>query len=92
MLSRTPLDGYLGTCAAIRDADLEAVARAISSPTVCLVGSEDGATPPALVQDLATAITGAHYQEIAGVGHLPMIEQPDQVSMILNRQVLGAKG
>lgn len=92
MLTRTPLEGYLGTCAALRDATLETVARALSCPTLCLVGSEDGATPPAVVQDLAAAITGARYQEIAGAGHLPMIERPDQVAVILNQQVLGTNG
>src|SRR3546814_14889579 len=50
MLTRTPQKGYLGTCAAIRDADFTEEARRIAVPTPCLVGAEDGATPPALVR------------------------------------------
>src|SRR3954447_22760552 len=53
MLTRTPVEGYLGCCAAIRDADLTAAARAVSVPTLCLVGEHDGSTPPDLVAQLA---------------------------------------
>ena len=53
MLTRTPLEGYLGCCAAIRDADLTAAARALAVPTLCMVGDLDGSTPPALVAELA---------------------------------------
>ena len=38
MLTRTPVEGYLGCCAAIRDADLTATARALAVPTLCMVG------------------------------------------------------
>jgi 3-oxoadipate enol-lactonase len=77
MLTRTPVEGYLGTCAAIRDGDLSAAARAISVPCLCVVGSEDGATPPDLVRSLASLIPGARFELVQGVGHLPCIEVPD---------------
>jgi 3-oxoadipate enol-lactonase len=80
MLTRTPVEGYLGTCAAIRDGDLGAAARAISVPCLCVVGSEDGATPPALVRSLADLIPGARFEVVQGVGHLPCIEVPDQLA------------
>lgn len=79
MLTRTPVEGYLGTCAAIRDADLTEQAKAIAVPTLCLCGAEDGATPPALVRSLAELIAGARFTEIEGAGHLPCVEAPERV-------------
>jgi 3-oxoadipate enol-lactonase len=76
MLVRTPRAGYTGTCAALRDADLTAAASKIKVPTICIVGEEDGSTPPDLVGQMARAIPGALYQPIPNAGHLPCIEQP----------------
>ena len=42
---RTPVDGYIGTGMAIRDADFRDKASNISVPTICVVGDQDGATP-----------------------------------------------
>ncbi len=76
MLVRTPFEGYLGTCMAIRDADLTAQAASIAVPTLCLCGAEDGATPPDLVRATAELIPGASFRIIDGAGHLPCIEYP----------------
>jgi len=76
MFERQDLAGYIGTCAAIRDADLTAQAKNIKVPTLCLVGDQDAATPPALVQELADLIPNAHYQVIENAGHIPCVEQP----------------
>ena len=80
MLVRTDPKGYAATCAAIRNADLTDSARGIKVPTVCIAGSEDLATPPGLVAELARMIPGARLLEIAGVGHLPCIEAPGIVA------------
>lgn len=77
MLTRTPVAGYLGTCAAIRDTDFTDRAGDIKVPVLVICGEEDGATPPALVKATAEAIPGARYREIKAAGHLPGIEQPD---------------
>ena len=84
MLTRTPVDGYLGCCAAIRDADLTEAARAIGVPTLCLVGDQDGSTPPDLVAELAALIPGSRCVTIAGAGHLPGVEQPAAVAAIMH--------
>ncbi|MDH3475047.1 MAG: alpha/beta fold hydrolase, partial [Rhodospirillales bacterium] len=80
MLTRTPVEGYLGTCAAIRDADLTEAAQAIRVPTLCLVGGEDGATPPDLVRSTAELIPGARFEVIEGVGHLPCVEAAETMT------------
>ncbi|HEY9539524.1 MAG TPA: 3-oxoadipate enol-lactonase [Kiloniellaceae bacterium] len=83
MLTRTPQAGYLGTSAAIRDADFTEEAKRIAVPTLCMVGAEDGATPPALVRELADLIPGARYEVIEGAGHLPCIERPVAVARLI---------
>ena len=83
MLCRTPVAGYVGTVTAIRDTDYRAHSPAIAVPTLCVVGEEDGSTPPDLVADLAKRIPGARYQPIANAGHLPCVEQPEMLSEAL---------
>lgn len=80
MLTRTPIDGYIGTCEAIRDADLSGIARTIQTPALILCGSEDVATPPQLVRTLLDQLSHASYREIPGAAHLPCIEQPDALA------------
>ena len=79
MLCRVPLDGYLGCCAAIRDADLTATTAALTVPTLCMVGDCDGSTPPALVAELAALVPGARLVTISGAGHLPCVERSEAV-------------
>jgi len=79
MLTRTDVDGYAGTCAALRDADLTESTRALKVPTLLIVGDQDGATPPELVRSTADLIRGSEFRIIEGAGHLPCIEQPDAV-------------
>lgn len=83
MLTRTPVDGYIGTCAALRDADLTASSKTITQPTLCVGGSEDLATPPELVRSLADLIPRATFEEIEGVSHLPCIEAPDRLADLI---------
>ena len=84
MVVRTTGAGYAGCCAAIRDTDLTETARTIAKPTICVVGTADGSTPPALVKELAGLIPGAGYHEIEGVGHIPCVEAPDRLAAILS--------
>lgn len=80
LLLRTPVDGYLGACAALRDADLRDRTADVASPALVLCGADDEATPPALVRGLADALPDARYAEIAGAGHLPCLDRPDHVA------------
>ena len=77
MLVRQPLAGYAGSCAALRGADYTEAARRISVPTLCVVGDQDGSTPPDLVRQTAALIPGARFEIIAGAGHIPCVERPD---------------
>ncbi len=75
-LTRTPLEGYIGTCAALRDADLRSTLVALDIPTLVLCGEYDVATPPDLVRGLADALPNATFQLIPDAGHQPGWEQP----------------
>lgn len=80
MLTRNPAEGYIGTCATLRDTNLTSVASRLTLPTLCLVGEADGATPPVLVQSLSEMIPNATFETIRNAGHLPCIEQPGLLS------------
>ena len=75
MLSRTPANGYIGTCAAIRDTDLTETTRHLGLPALCVVGDEDGATPPDVVGGLADLLPEGRLEVVTGSGHLPCIDQ-----------------
>jgi len=83
MLVRTPLEGYIGTCTALRDADLTAAAESLRLPVRCLCGSQDGATPPDLVRSMSALIAGSRFQLVAGAGHLPCIEAPEELAAVI---------
>lgn len=85
MLERTPLQGYLGTCHALRNSDFTETVSGIGVPTLCVVGEEDGSTPPQLVKALSQLIPNAQYEEIANAGHLPCIEQPEALHEVMRK-------
>lgn len=79
MFLRQDARGYIGTCAALRDADFTAKLREIRVPTLCVAGDSDGSTPPDLVKTLAQRITGSDFAIIEHCGHLPCVEQPGKL-------------
>lgn len=83
MLTRQALAGYLGTCAAVRDADFTDAARRIAVPTLCIAGDQDGSTPPDLVRSLAGLIPGARFEIIRDAGHIPCVEQPAALTALI---------
>lgn len=85
MLTRTSAEGYCAVGRAIRDADFTDRTRGIKAPTVCVVGAQDGATPPSLVRELAGLIQGAKFVQIEECGHLPCIEQPEALAAAIIR-------
>lgn len=82
MLLRTPIDGYCGTSAALRDADYTEIAKSISIPTMLLVGSNDGSTPPEMMAITHELIANSRFEIIDGPGHLPCIEAPDETARL----------
>jgi 3-oxoadipate enol-lactonase len=83
MLTRTPRQGYLAACGALKRADLRPYARQIEAPTLCLVGDQDGSTPVALVRETASLIPRSRFEIIEGAGHLPNVERPEIVAKLV---------
>lgn len=88
-LVRTPMAGYLGCCAALRDADLRPLAAQVRAPTLVVTGAHDGATPPADGEWLAEAIPGATLLPL-DAGHLSNVEcAPEFTAALLAFLALG---
>ncbi|WP_417771315.1 3-oxoadipate enol-lactonase [Stappia sp.] len=83
MLAHCPADGYCALARAIAAADLRELTPTIRRPALCIAGSQDLATPPETVRALARAIEGAEFAEIAGAGHLPCVEAPEDIAGLL---------
>jgi pimeloyl-ACP methyl ester carboxylesterase len=54
--------------------------RGITTPTLVLGFADDVVTPPHLGKEVADAIPGAKYQQIADTGHLGFLERPEVVN------------
>jgi 3-oxoadipate enol-lactonase len=87
MLTRTPKQGYLAACWALKRADLRPDAGTIRTATLCLVGEADGSTPVPLVRETAGLIEGARFEIIQGAGHVPNIEKPEVFAALVARHV-----
>jgi 3-oxoadipate enol-lactonase len=83
MLTRTPRQGYLAACGALKRADLRPYAGRIEAPTLCLVGDQDGSTPVALVRETASLIPRSRFEIIEGAGHLPNVERPEILAKLV---------
>lgn len=90
MLTRTPADGYVGCCVAIRDANLREADAQIRCPTLVIVGDQDAATPPSAARELASAIAGARIATIADAAHIPTAEQPEELNHLLSEFFVAA--
>lgn len=83
MLERQPVEGYLGTVAAIRDANLTAAAPRIRVPVLSIVGESDLTTTPDAMAALAKSIPGGRYEMIREAGHIPCVEQPETFAEVV---------
>ncbi len=77
MVLRTSADGYVGTCCALRDADLTQAASSINKPTLVICGDQDIATPPEMARQLASVIPDARLLLIPEAAHISCVEQPE---------------
>jgi 3-oxoadipate enol-lactonase len=85
MIEATNPIGYIGACAALRDADLRAMINTIHVPSLIMGGELDESTPPSQAQELHAVIAGSRLVIFPGVAHLSNVEKPDE----FNKNVLG---
>ncbi|MET0342125.1 MAG: 3-oxoadipate enol-lactonase [Polyangiales bacterium] len=74
-LTRVSVDGYLGCCAALRDADLWPDVHRIAAPTLVIAGTHDAVTTVAEGQRLTDTIRGARLVTL-DAAHLSNVASP----------------
>ncbi|SNB78168.1 3-oxoadipate enol-lactonase [Arboricoccus pini] len=82
MLRACDPEGYVATCAAVRDMDLLAALPNIATTTAVIVGTHDKGTPPEAGRAIAEAIQGAYLIELEAA-HLANIEQREGFDVAL---------
>jgi 3-oxoadipate enol-lactonase len=86
MIESTSTDGYVGSCAAVRDFDFWENVGTIRAQTLVITGTHDSAAPPSDAQKLAKLIPGARYSELPAA-HISNVEAArrftDEVSSFL---------
>jgi len=86
MAERVGRKAFLRQQRAIRNRpDSRADLAAIACPTLLICGRQDPLAPPALHEEMAAAIPGAELRIIEECGHLPPLEQPEEVTEALRR-------
>lgn len=83
MLVETSIDGYVGCCAAVANSDMSQSTAELPVPALVIGGSEDGSTPPALVEATSKMLRTSRYVLIENVGHLPCVEKPKTFARIV---------
>jgi 3-oxoadipate enol-lactonase len=76
MIETTPLEGYAGWCGTIRTLNVTDRLKAITLPTLVVVGEEDPATPVAASQAIQANIPGSKLVIMPGVSHMLSSENP----------------
>jgi 3-oxoadipate enol-lactonase / 4-carboxymuconolactone decarboxylase len=80
LLLGTDPDGYIGCCAALRDAELAPLLQKISAPTLIIVGEKDVSTPwSGHGEILAREIAGSRVAHLPAA-HVSNIERPHSFS------------
>jgi pimeloyl-ACP methyl ester carboxylesterase len=69
---------FHAACKILQEADLTVDLHKLRVPVLVVCGEQDQATPPALNRQIADKAPGARYVELAGCGHCPPLEQPQQ--------------
>lgn len=83
MISRTSVNGMVGSCSAIRDMDHLPLLRAIKIPTLVIVGEADVGTPVSAAKVLHEEIAQSQLKVIERAAHLPNVEQPELFNRIV---------
>jgi 3-oxoadipate enol-lactonase len=83
MIRRTPPRGYIGCCHAIAALNLTDHLKAITLPTLIIVGEDDPATPVAASRVIHEQIKGSEFVIVKSAAHLSNLEQPEAFNQAL---------
>ena len=88
MLTAANPEGYIASCAAVRDTDQWDTVARIACPTLVIAGTHDASTPPAEGRKLAGRIAGARYVEL-DAAHISNVEAADRFTAELTAFLAG---
>ena len=88
MLVATSPEGYIASCAAVRDMNQREAIRAIRQPTLVICGAHDVVTTPSEGRKMADAIAGARYVEL-DAAHISNIEAAERFTAELTGFLAG---
>lgn len=82
-LRGTDAPSYAAACAALARFDVTERLGEVTTPVLAIAGALDVATPPELLQDLASGVTDGQMVVLDGVGHLAPAEAPARVGDLI---------
>lgn len=83
MILATPADGFCACCHAIAHMDQRESIRAITAPTLVVVGEQDPGTPPSAARAIHERIAGSELEIIPDAAHFVNVEHAD----VFNRRM-----
>lgn len=81
----TPEDYARESRSLLKRVDQESILATISCPSLILTGAEDSLSPVERAHEIAAQIPRAEVVVIAGAGHFPMLEKPEEVTEAMQR-------
>lgn len=90
MVLSTPLNGFIGCCAALADHDFRSAVLSVSRPVLFLVGEKD--PPNAAMREMHKELNGSQFVEIAGAGHICNIERPEAFTNAVEKFLMQPAG
>jgi 3-oxoadipate enol-lactonase / 4-carboxymuconolactone decarboxylase len=82
-LRDTDAQSYALVCAALADFDVTARLGEITTPVLCIAGTDDVPTPPDTLQRIAAGVKYGRVMVLDGVGHLAPAEAPERVADLI---------
>jgi 3-oxoadipate enol-lactonase/4-carboxymuconolactone decarboxylase len=82
-LRETDDESYAQVCEALSRFDVRDRLGDVTVPVLAVAGSEDVATPPALLEEITEGVPGARLVVLDGIAHLPPAEAPSVVAKLL---------
>lgn len=69
---------FIAACRALQTVDYRSQASEVTVPTLVVVGSEDGATTPAMAEEIRGSVPRAELRVLDGLGHAPQLQDPEE--------------
>lgn len=89
MIAATDNEGYASCCDALAAWDFTERLGEIAVPVLTVAGEDDPSTPPEVLQNIADQVQNGRAEVLSPAGHVPTVEQPDDVNQLLREHFAG---